>query len=180
MPCSTVAEVATMANTDTFLRLLSLPEGGPQGEAAVRSAMHLWIVLSRAQASVVAREERDLVRHKLTRAEFGVMDALFFKGPLLIGEVQRKMLVSSSRTTYLIDRLEKRGFVQRRPSPDDRRAVYASLTPEGKRFFQKIFAPHVLGLAKSLSGLTMEEQAEAGRLLKKLGLGAARLTESET
>lgn len=175
-----------MADPDALRSLLAAPEFGkppsqsePGDEAAVQSALHLWVVLSRAQASVVAREQRDLLRHELTRAEFGVLDALFFKGPLLIGEIQRKMLVSSSRTTYIIDRLETRGLVRRTPSPTDRRAVYASLTPEGERLFREIFAPHVRGLARSLSGLTLEEQAAAGRLMKKLGLGAVRLTESE-
>lgn len=167
-----------MASTEVLRRLLSLPNGGCQEEAAVRSAMHFWVVLSRAHASVVAREQRDLRRYDLTRAEFGVLDALFFKGPLLIGDIQRKMLVSSSRTTYLIDRLEGRGFVRRSPSLDDRRAVYAALTAKGECFFGEIFADHVRGLAKSLSGLTLEEQNHAAGLLKKMGTGAVRLTQS--
>jgi len=175
-----------MASLQPLQELLSLPEKVTPGaeaagrdDVAVPSALHLWVVLARAHASVAAREQRDLDRHKLTRAEFGVLDALFFKGPLLLGDIQRKMLVSSGGTTYLIDRLEKRGFVQRSPSPDDRRAVFASLTGAGERFFREIFADHVRGLAKSVSALTLDEQAEAARLLKKMGTGAVRLTESE-
>ena len=169
-------------------KLLSSPTSGndprsggtPQDEAAVQAAMKLWIVLARAHASVVAREQRDLIRYRLTRAEFGLLDALYFKGPLLLGDVQRALLVSSGGITYLIDRLEKRGFVQRRPSLDDRRAIYAALTAEGESFFREIFAEHVRGLAVTVSGLTLEEQAEATRLLKKLGTSAVRLTESAT
>ena len=175
-----------MADPDLFRELMSRREDeGPVTETdvpdqvAVQSALHLWIVLARAHASIVAREQRDLVPYKLTRAEFGVMDALFFKGPLVLGDIQRKMLVSSGGTTYLIDRLEQRGFVRRTPSPDDRRATYAALTEEGERFFREIFVAHVKGLAKSLSALSVEEQAEAARLLKKLGTGAARLTRLE-
>jgi MarR family 2-MHQ and catechol resistance regulon transcriptional repressor len=176
-----------MANLDALRSLLATPGGAsplsdsePQDDAAVQSALHLWVVLARAHASVASREQRDLLRYKLTRAEFGVLDALFFKGPLLIGDIQRKMLVSSSGTTYLIDRLENRGLVRRSPSQDDRRAIYATLTDAGERFFREIFADHVRGLAKSVSGLDVDEQTEVTRLLKKLGTGAVRLTDAET
>jgi len=188
-PCRlTPRRDTVMENLESFRELLSLhalegrplPDGASADEAAVQAALHLWIVLSRAHASVVVREQRDLAPYKLTRAEYGALDALFFKGPLLLGDIQRKLLVSSGGMTYLIDRLEKRGFVRRSPSPDDRRAVYAALTAEGQRFFREIFADHVRGLAKSLSALTLEEQAEVARLLKKMGTGAARLTQSET
>jgi MarR family 2-MHQ and catechol resistance regulon transcriptional repressor len=167
-------------------QLLSMPargrpdhEAGLADEAAVQSALHLWVVLARAHATVVAREQRDLYRYKLTRAEFGVLDALFFKGPLVLGEIQRKILVSSGGMTYLIDRLEKRGLVQRSPSRDDRRAIYAALTTQGQAFFREVFAEHVRGLAKSVSALTLDEQSDLTELLKKMGIGAARMTEGD-
>lgn len=152
--------------------------GGPE-EVEVASALHLWIILSRAHDAVASRDQRSLDRHKLTRAEFGVLDALFFKGPLLLGDIQKKILVSSGGVTYLVDRLEGRGLVERSPSPDDRRAVFASLTAEGERFFREIFGDHVRDLVRTLSALDPTERSELIRLLKKMGTGAARLTEAE-
>lgn len=142
-------------------------------DEGVRTALKLWIVLARAQAAIAAHDQRNLDRCGLTRAEFGVLDALFFKGPLLLGEIQRKLLVSSGGTTYLIDRLAERGYVDRRRSPDDRRAVYAVLTPEGDAFFRGIFPEHAQGLVESVSTLSRDEQLELTRLLRKLGRGAA-------
>lgn len=142
-----------------------------------RSALKLWVVLARAQATIAARDQRSLDHHKLSRGEFGVLDALFFKGPLLLGDLQRKILVSSGGITYLVDRLEKRGLVERHPSPDDRRAVYAAMTAAGEAFFREIFPRHAAGLAESLSPLDPEEQTELRRLLKKLGTGAAALPD---
>ncbi|MHB8766770.1 MAG: MarR family winged helix-turn-helix transcriptional regulator, partial [Deferrisomatales bacterium] len=103
----------------------------------------------------------------------------YFKGPLLLGELQRKVLVSSGGTTYLVDRLEQRGYLDRRRSPDDRRAVYAVLTAAGEAFFREIFPQHAQGLVESVSGLSRDEQVEVTRLLRRLGRSAAEQLRPE-
>src|SRR5687768_2233491 len=104
--------------------------------------LKLWVVLARAYAAVSERAARDVARHELTLAEFAVMEALYHKGPLLLGEVQKKILVSSGGVTYLVDRLEQRGLVERQPCLSDRRARYAALTAEGKSLMVRIFPEH--------------------------------------
>jgi MarR family transcriptional regulator, 2-MHQ and catechol-resistance regulon repressor len=141
-------------------------------EAQAR-ALKLYVVLSRASAAVNAAARRDIARHGLTTAEFGVAEALYHLGPMLLNEVQRKILVSSGGMTYLVDRLEKRGIVERRGCPEDRRAIYAALTPEGERFMASIFPDHAECITKALTGLSEEEQRAATMLLKKLGMHAA-------
>ena len=141
-------------------------------------ALKLWVVLARAYGAVAARAGADIWRHELTPAEFGVLEALYHKGPLLLGEVQRKVLISSGGITYVVDQLEKNGLVERQPSPDDRRACFAALTRSGKALMQKIFPEHERYLQEVLSGLNAREQREATELLRKLGRYAAEL-ESE-
>ena len=137
-------------------------------------ALKLWVVLSRASAAVEARVKEDVARHGLTPAEFGVLEVLHHRGPMLLGEVKEKILVSSGGITYLIDRLEAKGLVERRGCPDDRRASYAALTAEGEALIQRIFPEHARMLEHALSGLTEEEQAQATALLRTLGRRAAR------
>ena len=139
-------------------------------------ALHLWVILSRAQGAVAAHAQADFNRHGLTGAEFGALEALFHKGPLLLGEVQRKILLSSGGITYVIDRLEKRGLVERRECPTDRRASYAALTSEGAQLIEEIFPQHAARIQRALSGLSLQEQQEASALLRKLGHHAAELT----
>ncbi|HEY0777923.1 MAG TPA: MarR family transcriptional regulator, partial [Gemmatirosa sp.] len=79
---------------------------------AERDALKLWVVLARAHAAIAARAAADIARHGLTLAEFGVLEALHHKGRMLLGEVQRSLLVSSGGVTYLVDRLERRGWVR--------------------------------------------------------------------
>lgn len=139
-------------------------------------ALRLWVILSRAQSAIAAHAQADFNRHGFTSAEFGALEALFHKGPLLLGEVQRKILLSSGGITYVIDRLEKRGFVERQQCPTDRRASYAALTSEGAQLMEEIFPQHAARIQRALSGLTLQEQQEASALLRKLGHHAVELT----
>ena len=142
-------------------------------DEATAQSLKLWVVLSRAHAAVSAHAQADIARHGLTFMEFGVLEALYHKGPLLLGEVQRKILVTSGGVTYLVDRLAGRGLVERRRCPTDRRAYYAALTPEGEAVIADIFPAHAAALDRALAGLDADEKDEAIRLLRKLGRHAA-------
>jgi MarR family 2-MHQ and catechol resistance regulon transcriptional repressor len=131
-------------------------------------ALRTWIALARAHNAVSARAAADVARHDLTGAEFGVLEALYHKGPMLLSEVQRRILVSSGGITYLVDRLEKRGLVERRDCPGDRRARLAALTTEGEALVRRIFPEHAAVIRDALSGLGAEEKRQATRLLHAL------------
>jgi MarR family 2-MHQ and catechol resistance regulon transcriptional repressor len=147
---------------------------GDRMDRATARALKTWVVLARAYAAVARSVESDIAKHALTTTEFGIMEALHHKGPLLLGEIQRKVLVTSGGITYLVDRLVAKGLVQREPSPDDRRARYAVLTPAGKELIERIFPAHAESLARTFSALSAREQAQATALLRKLGLAAAQ------
>jgi MarR family transcriptional regulator, 2-MHQ and catechol-resistance regulon repressor len=136
-------------------------------------ALRLWVVLSRSYHAVSRHSEADIARHGLSTGEFAILEALYHKGPLLLGEVQRKILVSSGGVTYLVDRLEAAGLVERRDSPDDRRARFAALTAEGQELMEGIFPDHAAAVERAVAGLTAAEQRTAIELLRKLGHSAA-------
>lgn len=136
-------------------------------------ALKLWVVLARAYAAVHAHAAADIDRHGLTMAEFGILETLYHKGPMLLGEVQRRILVSSGGITYLVDRLAAKGLAERRNSPHDRRARLAALTPAGEELIRRVFPDHIRCIEHALSSLDADEQATVTRLLRVLGLGAA-------
>lgn len=138
------------------------------------AALKLWVVLARAFAAVSEVSKADVERHGLTGAEFAILEALYHKGPLLLGEVQKRILVSSGGITFLVDRLATRGLVERLACPSDRRARYAVLTKRGATLMREIFPAHAAALRKAMAGLTRAEQREAAALLKRLGTAAAR------
>jgi MarR family 2-MHQ and catechol resistance regulon transcriptional repressor len=141
----------------------------------IASALELWVVLARCCAAVACRAGADVARHGLTPGEFGVLEALYHRGPLLLGELQRKVLVSSGGVTYLVDRLAERGLVERRDCPSDRRARYAALTVHGSELMERIFPEHADALATALSGIGQGEQRKLANLLRKVGRHAASL-----
>ncbi len=130
-------------------------------------------MLSRAAAAVGQHSERDIARHGFTSAEFGILEALYHKGPLLLGDIQRRILVSSGGITFLVDRLTDKGLVAREACPNDRRARYAVLTPAGRTLMKRIFPDHAEVIARALTGLTREQRRAATRLLRDLGRAAA-------
>lgn len=136
-------------------------------------ALKLWVVLSRAHNAVQRHAAAHVHRHGLTLSEFAILEALYHKGPLLLGELQRKVLTSSGGITYLVDRLSNRGLVERLECAEDRRARYAALTEEGTRFIAGIFPEHAEWIQSALAGLGTAEQQEAHELLRRLGRYAA-------
>lgn len=149
----------------------------PQGDRSRDEtlALRLRVVLARAETSVEALDRAHIESRGVTPGEFSVMEALYHKGPLLLGELQRKVLVSSGGVTYLVDKLTRRGLVERQDCPTDRRARYAALTDEGRRWMDGVFPEHTRCLARALGGLDEKEKEQAIELLRKLGLHAEGL-----
>ncbi len=145
----------------------------PHVDAASLAALRLWVIMSRAHAAIAAHASADVARHGLTLAEFAILEALYHRGPMLLGEVQRRILVSSGGITFLVDRLTAKGLVERRTCEADRRARYAALTPAGTELVARIFPQHAAMLTQVMQGLTVDEQSTAADQLRTLGLHAA-------
>ncbi|HUN67093.1 MAG TPA: MarR family transcriptional regulator [Bacteroidota bacterium] len=134
-------------------------------------ALGLWVKLVRARATFGKHAGENIRSFGLTEPQFGVIECLGHLGPLTLGELSRKRLVSGGNMTCVIDNLEKEGLVERTHSASDRRAVVASLTARGKKMFEDIFTLHAHRVAEIASVLTEEEQHQLAGLLKKLGVG---------
>ena len=138
-------------------------------------ALKLWIVVARAHAALARHAQKHAAEHGLTAAEFGVLEALYHRGPMRLGELQGKILVTSGGMTYVVKRLEDRGLVRRERSASDARAKYAALTAAGTRLIERIFPEHEARMVEALAGLSRAEQREATRLVRQLGLYAAEV-----
>ena len=113
-----------------------------ENDAGLAVSLKLWVVLARAFTAVGGHVDTNIAQHDLTTAEFGILEVLLHKGPLLLGEIQRKILVTSGGITYLVDRLVDKGLVKREECPNDRRARYAVLTPAGDALIRRLFPDH--------------------------------------
>lgn len=87
--------------------------------------------------------------------------------PIPMGQLAGALSCDASNVTGLVDRLESRGLIQRRPSAEDRRVKVLSLTPLGARLraalLERMTAPPA-----NLEKLSAEEQRALVRLLRRL------------
>lgn len=137
-------------------------------------SLKLLVVLSRAAQSVRKGIEADVRRYGLNVTEFGVLELLYHKGDQPIQKIRGKILMASSSTTYVVDQLEKKKWLIRKPCPTDRRVTFASLTNKGTELMKRIFPEHREAVNALFAGLTAPEKQELIRQLKKLGLFAAK------
>ena len=136
---------------------------------------HLWLILWRAYDSVREHAVRHIASLGLGFSDFAVMEYLLHKGPSPVNIVGAKIRLSSGSITAAIDRLERKGMVERRDDPADRRARIVHLTGDGRKAIACAFADHEAAMARATSGLTPGERALTIDLLRKLGLTAQSL-----
>src|SRR6059058_6304993 len=148
-----------------------------QSPSRVDVPLQLWVVLARAFDAVERHSRASIARFELGTTEFGVLEVLYHKGELPVCDVERRILVESSSTTYVVDKLVKRGLVRRRHSNHDRRVVLVALTPAGRRVIERIFPLHADAMRRAVAALPARQQAQAVRLLRALGKGAAALPD---
>jgi MarR family 2-MHQ and catechol resistance regulon transcriptional repressor len=141
--------------------------------------LKLWVVLAKAHQAVRAYAEADVARHGFTMAEFGILEALYHKGPLLLGELQRRILVSSGGVTYLVDRLAEKGLVERLECRTDRRARYAALTDAGADLIARIFPEHQRAIERALASLSPSDLEALTTQVRQLGQAVESLTPSK-
>lgn len=84
-----------------------------------------------------------VAEYGLTAPQFGVLEALYHLGPLSLGDLADKLLVTGGNVTYVMDRLENQGLVYREGSPEDRRVTRAKLTEAAHAKIADVLQGHV-------------------------------------
>ena len=100
--------------------------------------------------------------------EFSVLEHLFQEGRQPIQKLGRRGLATSSNITYIVDKLEKKGFVKRKPCANDRRVIYACITDQGRELIEQIMPVIEQKLASIFQNCTDEEINTSLTLLNKL------------
>ncbi|HEX6152201.1 MAG TPA: MarR family transcriptional regulator [Solirubrobacterales bacterium] len=87
---------------------------------------------------------------------------------LLPTQLTESLLVSSGTMTNRLDRLERRGLVERVPNPEDRRSVEIALTDRGLELVDAVVGEHVAREQEMLAPLSPRERETLTRILRKL------------
>src|SRR6267154_4543530 len=145
------------------------------------SGVHVFLVLWKAARAVQTYAEKSITELEIGGSDFGVLEALLHKGPLPVNEIGKKVLLTSGSITVAVDRLEKKGLVERRAHGTDRRARIVHLTKEGRKVITLAYRNHAADMERlSSASLTRAERKTLISLLKKIGYQAAgALDETE-
>jgi|ERR1043166_3402 MarR family 2-MHQ and catechol resistance regulon transcriptional repressor len=138
------------------------------------SGVHVFLVMWKALSAVQGFAEKSIAELEMCSSDFAVLEALLHKGPLPINEIGRKIQLTSGSITVAVDRLEKKGLVERRAHGTDRRARVAHLTKTGSKLITRIYADHAADMERlAATSLTKAERKTLIGLLKKIGYEAA-------
>ena len=98
-----------------------------------QAAEKVLMLLSKSQNKPMHRN----VRH-LSMGEAGILRCLNSKGDATTaGELGRMMGIGSGGVANLLNSLEKKGYIIRKMSPDDRRRIMVLMTDSGKALIQR-------------------------------------------
>src|ERR1700722_3480306 len=142
-----------------------------KGNKRDTAALNAYINLVRAGDTVLGRMAADLAERDLTLGQFGVLEALLHLGPLCQHELSEKLLRTGGNVTYVINHLEKRGWVRRERVKGDRRKLLVRLTAAGKKVVKDALPGHVQAIVGEFSRLKFDEQEMLRRLCRGLGGG---------
>jgi MarR family 2-MHQ and catechol resistance regulon transcriptional repressor len=136
------------------------------------SGVHVWLVLMKAHRALSRHAERSTRSAEMCFSDFKILELLLSRGPQPVNEIGRRIDLTSGSVTTAVDRLERRGLVERSLDDDDRRARIVGLTRRGEVLIGKVFAEHARGMNDAAAELTVQERRNLVGLLKKLGLSA--------
>lgn len=130
---------------------------------------------------VVRALDQELEReHGLSLNSYDVLLQLSLAGPdgLQMSELADAVLLTRAGITRLVERLEREGFVERRPGSRDTRQVLASVTPKGLEILAESTETHLAGVeARFLGPLSSSQKRELARAWKNILAHSAKGSE---
>src|SRR5580700_4579813 len=143
------------------------------------SGIHLWLVLWKAFRSLEVHAHRHIAELEMCLSDFGVLEALLHKGPLTVKELGAKVMLTSGSMTAALDRLGRRGLVERKEDDVDRRVRVVRLTETGADLIREAFEDHKQAMEDAAAGVEEADREVLIISLRRLGLGATRRLADE-
>jgi DNA-binding MarR family transcriptional regulator len=133
----------------------------------------VFTYLARASLLLEALQKESLGTFDLSFVEYSVLRLLARAGDahqLSPSRLAEQVFRTTGAMTKILDRLERRGLLERVPDPTDRRALLVHLTDDGLEQSDKASAAYIVVRSRVLEGLAAGE-------LATLTAGVSRLAE---
>jgi DNA-binding MarR family transcriptional regulator len=104
----------------------------------------------------------------ITPGQLRAMRVLDHHGTQRMSELSDHLHIAARSTTEVVDGLESRGLVERRPDPGDRRATLAELTEQGASVLSAIRAARGTEAERVFDRLSESDRDRLAQILRKL------------
>jgi MarR family transcriptional regulator, 2-MHQ and catechol-resistance regulon repressor len=138
-------------------------------------SLKLFVVLMKAWKTVGEHAIRQVQSSGVNFTDFTILEILLNKGDLPISSIGAKLYLTNGSMTAAIDRLERKGLVERIAHETDRRTKLVHLTKMGRQVINPIFREHAAVIHAATNGLKREEKELVVELIKRLGKYAEEL-----
>jgi DNA-binding MarR family transcriptional regulator len=145
-----------------------------------QAIQRLTTILRRMGAASALHSQAIAKRAGLASVDLECLDMILLAGPVTAGQIMEHTKLTSGAVTGLIDRLARKGYVERAADPQDRRKVIVRIVLEAIRPLQELFAP----MAERSAALMRQYSAEeltliAGFVEKGTAIALERARELE-
>jgi DNA-binding MarR family transcriptional regulator len=104
----------------------------------------------------------------ITPSHLRALRVLMRHGVMRLSELSDHLHIAARSTTEVVDALETRGLLERRPDPDDRRATLVALTEHGTNVLDAIRAARGTETERAFGQLSQADRSHLARILRKL------------
>src|SRR3954462_162450 len=140
----------------------------PLYEDPDQAKLRTWVQMAAAFYRIQRRVVSRLAEKDVTLPQFDVLATLRFSEGVTQQELAERLLVTKGNVCGVLDRLERLGWVQRRPDQKDARANRLHLTAAGRRKIESVMPAHDALVVKSMLGCSDRHVKTLRRLLQDL------------
>jgi MarR family 2-MHQ and catechol resistance regulon transcriptional repressor len=132
-------------------------------------SLKAFVVLMKASKTVEDQVKKDISSYDMKTSEFTVLEALYHKGRQTVKEISNAVLINIGSITYVIDKLEAKGLLERINCKDDRRVIFIQITDQGTQLMDEVFPKHRQVIESIFADINAEEKAFLIDILKRVG-----------
>lgn len=148
---------------------MSVQPDAPQSDSEPLE-LEAYTLLRQVNSMMDTYNRYDLRSEDLTVPQFMILTYATVDG-VPLSEISARMLCDNSNLTGIVDRLVSKGYVHRRPDPQDRRVSLICLTAAGADKLRRIRPRHHARVSRRMRSLSEVQVQELRDILQRLYAG---------
>lgn len=134
-----------------------------------KDELKIFIGMSRVLNEINRKTGKIFSKYNLTNSQFAVLEVLYHKGDLTIGEVKEKILSTSGTIPVIVRNLERDGYLQRKRDKDDKRKYILHITEKGRGLMDKVYPENEKMIISLMDNWDESDKKEIIYYMKKFG-----------